>query len=237
VVQCPNCNTVMHEQALFCPGCGMPRTHVRERLEQQAAATGVPYDQLLQQAREEDYRTRSLGGFTTPVAPPVQTPPIEQPRKSNRLWWILGGICGGFLLICVACVVVVLVARNQTGLSLGEDDAGAVVRQQLELAEQGRHLERWQLLHPAQRAAVPASDFVSCSQAFGIEEFTILWTRKADDQQIPLITDDDIRSVNYMYTWNGESYHYTDYVARDGGDWYWTLTAADIAAFRQGGCP
>lgn len=123
MIQCPHCNTMMHEQTRFCPGCGAPRTAVREQLERQAAESGEPYDELLSIARAEDFRNVAAAGFNTPLTPPVYTPPYERERGSgsgsdsrsggsNKLWWILGGIGGGILLICVGCVVLGLIVRN-----------------------------------------------------------------------------------------------------------------------------
>ena len=237
MVQCPNCNTMMNEHAQFCPGCGAPRTAVRERLEREAAETGQPYEELLNIARAEDFRNRAMTGFSAPVTPPVYTPPIERERKGgSKLWWILGGIGGGLLLVCVGCVVVALVVRNQAGITIGEGEAGAVIRQQLELAEEGRHQERWQLLHPKQRQAIPAADFVSCGQQFTISEFDVLLEHN-EDRDVPFVGDVQARAVNYMYVYNAETYSDTAYVVKDGDDLYWTLTLDDIAAYRAGGCP
>jgi hypothetical protein len=230
---------MINDEASFCPGCGAPRTHVRERLERQAAESGVPYEQLLRQAREEDFRNRAMTGFATPVTPPVYTPPVDREKKSNKLWWILGGVGGGLLLICVACVVVALVFWERSGIEVGEGESGAVIRRQLELAEEGRFQERWQLLHPAQREAVPAVDFVNCGRTFTIEEFDVLLTRNAnvEDANIPFINSGDVRAVDYVYVQDGETFTATDYVVRQGDTWYWTLSLDEISAFRQGGCP
>lgn len=44
----------------FCPGCGRPRTWLREQLQQEAQRTGVPYLTLLAQARDEAAGARDL---------------------------------------------------------------------------------------------------------------------------------------------------------------------------------
>lgn len=237
MIQCPNCNTMMNETAQFCPGCDVPRTAVRERLERQAAETGEPYQELLNLARAEDFRNRALTGFSNPVTPPVYTPPIERPQKSNKLWWILGGVGGGFLLICVACVVMALVVRDQAGISFGEGEAGAVIRRQLELAEQGQHQERWRLLHPKQREELPAATFVNCAQGRTISGVEIFLEHN-EVRDVPFVGDKvETRAVNYVYVLNGESLSGIGYVVKDADDLYWTLTLDEIAAYRTGACP
>jgi hypothetical protein len=241
MVQCPVCNTMMHETTSFCPGCGAPRTAIRQQLERQAAETGEPYDELLNLARAEDFRQRVASGFSTPaapsMAPPIYTPPIDRPRKSgNKLWWILGGIGGGILLVCVGCVVIAMIVRSQAGITLGEGDAGSIIRQQLELAEQGRHQERWLLLHPKQRQEVPAENFVSCAMGTTITDFEV-FLELNEQRDVPFVGDVKTRAVSYVYTQNGQSYSNVAYVVKDGDDLYWTLTLDEIAAYRTGGCP
>ncbi len=48
---CDQCGLVIPHSARFCPTCGAPRDSVRAALQQESAATGVPYAQLLARAR------------------------------------------------------------------------------------------------------------------------------------------------------------------------------------------
>lgn len=64
----------MPANARFCPGCGIPRTHVRQELERASATTGIPYERLLEQAREQDARQQPpLPAPTSEPAEPVAT--------------------------------------------------------------------------------------------------------------------------------------------------------------------
>ncbi len=67
-VQCPECLTMMAADARFCPGCGTPRTWVREEIETESARTGTPYATLLEQARRGTLR----------LSEPTATPPVNQ---------------------------------------------------------------------------------------------------------------------------------------------------------------
>jgi hypothetical protein len=62
-VQCPVCNTTMPGDVNFCPVCGEPRTRLKQQLRQTSSATGIPYEELLSRAREE--QTRPKDGHST----------------------------------------------------------------------------------------------------------------------------------------------------------------------------
>lgn len=53
-IHCPDCGTTTPEDARFCPGCGRPRTFLREALAEEARATGTPYTELLDRTRAEE---------------------------------------------------------------------------------------------------------------------------------------------------------------------------------------
>jgi hypothetical protein len=162
----------MDENARFCPGCGTPRTAVRQQLEQEAAATGLPYAALLERVRASESAAPAApaGGWAT--ATPVATP-VQQGGRS-RLWLILGIIGGVLLLICVLCAVVGVVLMNRFDVNLGDSPEGDAARHQLELAAAGRFEERWDLLHPDQQAAVPLEDFMQCAEFDDIDSIEIL---------------------------------------------------------------
>lgn len=98
---CPHCATPMSPTARFCPGCGIPRTAVRQELERASAATGIPYEQLLAQARENDAHN------------PRSAPPVPEPTPSAIPSGVSGKqvalIIGGLI---VAVLVIALVAPN-----------------------------------------------------------------------------------------------------------------------------
>jgi hypothetical protein len=52
-VGCPSCGASVPTSALFCPGCGEPRTLIRTRLEAEARRTGVPYPELLHRMKAD----------------------------------------------------------------------------------------------------------------------------------------------------------------------------------------
>jgi hypothetical protein len=53
-VRCPDCGTLTPVTARFCPGCGRPRSSLKERFVQQSQLTGEPYADLMDRARAED---------------------------------------------------------------------------------------------------------------------------------------------------------------------------------------
>lgn len=73
-VRCPDCHTEMTESVRFCPGCGLPRTRVEAELRAAADLTGIPYEELLERARE-DAALRHLPRVTA----------IERPVKAQVL--------------------------------------------------------------------------------------------------------------------------------------------------------
>lgn len=50
-IHCPDCGTLTPPDARFCPGCGRPRTFLKEQLAQESLATGETYTDLLDRAR------------------------------------------------------------------------------------------------------------------------------------------------------------------------------------------
>ena len=59
----------MSESSRFCPGCGTPRTRVREDLERTSQTTGIPYEELLERARAEELQNPAA----TPLPPSERT--------------------------------------------------------------------------------------------------------------------------------------------------------------------
>lgn len=53
IITCPLCQMTMWDSAEFCPGCGAPRTALRQRLEKASSDLGRPYDELLKQAKQD----------------------------------------------------------------------------------------------------------------------------------------------------------------------------------------
>lgn len=234
-VQCPHCGTLMDERARFCPGCGTPRTAVREQLEREAAATGVPYAQLLE-------RERSSGGAALPTAGasgwgapgPIAPAP---PKERGRLWLVLGIIGGVLLLICVGCVVVALILIDRFDVDLGDSPEGSAAREQLQLATAGRHEERWERLHPDQQLVVPVDLFVTCAEFDDADSIDILASFGDDNSIIPRIGNVDSRVVLYNISDDGSTETDVVEMVRLNGEWRWTMDAEQINAYEDGRCP
>lgn len=91
----------MPPSARFCPGCGIPRTAVRQELERASVTTGIPYEQLLAQARENEARAPQPAPVSTPVAPQASSSPVSP----KQVALIIGGLI-------VAALVIAIVAPN-----------------------------------------------------------------------------------------------------------------------------
>lgn len=230
MIQCPHCGTQMHESAQFCPGCGTPRTIVRERLERQSAETGIPYEDLLRQERERTWQTQA-GAWAYPAAPTYQPP-----AKDNKVWWILGIVLGAFLLICVICVAIGLVAYQRAGVSIGEGAAGSAARQQLLLGSRGLWGEQWDMLHPAHQQVVSRQQFIDCGRIDDLSELRILLEFN-EDHDVPRLGHVQTRVVTYSATRNGESIADAVRMVRDGGEWRWVMSGTEINVYQAGRCP
>lgn len=235
VVECPICHTLMPESARFCPGCGTPRTHVREELERRAAETGRPFEDLLAEARAADQQTRQIPGTAWSAPVPPAGPPA-QPEKRSRLWLILGIIGGIFLLLCVCCAIVVAIAWDRFDVTVGESEAGRVAREELERGANGDFEGRWNLLHPDHRAVVPLEDFAACGErpdVGGIDilaEFTI-------ETDIDFIGPADVRFVVYTLSGSTTGENTVVPMVEENGEWYWIMEGEDISAYQFGQCP
>lgn len=234
-VQCPHCGTMMDDRARFCPGCGTPRSAVREQLERESIATGVPYAELLDRERGATAGSRPpthVGGWSTPEPPPAP------PRKERgRLWLVLGIIGGMLLLACVGCVVTAAVLIDRFDVDIGDSPEGSAAREQLQLATQGRHEERWDLLHPDHQIAVPIDLFVTCAEFEGDGSIDILASFGNDGSFIRRIGIVDSRVV--IYTIEGRGTTNTDFVemVQLDGEWRWTLEDSDLNQYEAGRCP
>jgi hypothetical protein len=226
----------MDENARFCPGCGTPRTALRQQLEREAAATGVPYEALLERARTtgNTAHTVQAGGWATsaPVASPAQG------GGRSRIWLILGIIGGVMLLLCAGCAVVGVVLMNRFDVNLGDSPEGDAARRQLQLASAGRFDERWNLLHPDQQQMVPLEDFKQCAEFDDIDSIEIIASFGDDDTFIPRAGIVDGRVVLFAYSEGGSSTETGSVkMVKVDGTWRWTMTAGQIADYQSGRCP
>jgi hypothetical protein len=231
MIQCPHCGTMMQESAQFCPGCGAPRTATRERLQHRAAETGIPYEQLLIEAREED-RQAHAGAWTQPAA----AGPAPPARQNNRLWWVLGIIGGLTLLACLGCLLLFWIVRRETSLSFGEGGAGQVARQYLEAGSRGEFDRQWDLLHPRQQDAVPQDVFVACGVDAGIRDITILLEFN-EDVDVPRVGFVTTRVVTYALSRDGSNTGEMARMVQADGSWRWTLEGDVLRAYEAGRCP
>jgi hypothetical protein len=234
-VQCPHCGTMMDERARFCPGCGTPRTAVREALERESAATGVPYAQLLERDRTSGSTGPTPSGAAGWGEPQQAAPPPPQDRR--RLWIILGIIGGVTLLLCVGCVVVAAILFNRFDVNLGDSPEGDAAREQLELASAGRHEERWELLHPDQQLVVPVGLFATCAQYDDSGSVEIFASVQDNNTFIARVGTVDARVVIYAFSEGTSNETGFVYMVRVDGDWRWTLTDDEIRDYELGICP
>jgi len=233
-VQCPHCGTIMDERARFCPGCGTPRTYVREQLEREAAATGVPYEQLLE-------RERSTPGAAAASQRPdwyAPPPPPAQTKQSRRTLWIVLGIIGGVtLLSCIGCVATASILVDRFDVDFGSSPEGDAAQRQLELAARGQHRERWELLHPDQQEVVPAGLFAICAQYDDADSIDILLSFAENNHFISRVGEVDARVVLYSID-KGISTE-TEFVemVQVDGEWRWTMSDDDLRDYELGICP
>jgi hypothetical protein len=231
MIQCPHCGTMMHEGAQFCPGCGAPRTATRERLQRRAAETGIPYEQLLIDAREEDRQAQAGAWTHAPV-----TAPVQPEKKNNRLWWVLGIIGGVTLLACIGCLLLFWAIRRETGLSFGEGSAGTVARQYLEAGSRGQFDQQWELLHPDQQASVPRDLFIDCRVDADVRDITIL-VEFTEDTTVPRVGFVTTRVVTYSINRDGSNTGEMVRMVQANESWRWTLEADPLQAYEAGRCP
>jgi hypothetical protein len=234
-VQCPHCGTFMDERARFCPGCGTPRSAVREALERESAATGVPYAQLLERERSSGNTgpvTAGPGGWGVPqqTAPPP-------PTNRRRLWITLGIIGGILLLLCVGCVVVSAILIDRFDVNLGDSPEGDAARRQLELASDGQHEERWELLHPDQQLVVPVGLFATCATHDDSGSVDIFGSVADNNTFIPRVGNVDARIVLYGFSSGATNESGYVYMVQVDGEWRWTLTEDEIRDYELGICP
>lgn len=220
----------MLESARFCPGCGAPRTAVREQLERQAAETGVPIEDLLRQERERD-RQAQANTWAYPAASSPAPPPT-----SNRVWWIVGIVAGGLLLLCVMCVVIGLVAYQRSGVSIGEGDAGSAAREQLFLEARGQWGAQWDMLHPAHQEVVARDQFVACGEPSELSEVVVLveFNEELDVARLGRVTT---RVVTYSATRNGVAEADALRMISADGAWRWLMSPTELAVYQSGRCP
>ena len=234
-VQCPHCGTLMEGYARFCPGCGTPRTAIREALERESVATGVPYVQLLERERtSSSTRPATSGQSEWGVPQPAAPPP---PRDRRRLWVILGIIGGVLLLLCVGCVAVTAILIDRFEVDIGDSPEGDAARDQLELATDGRHEERWDLLHPDQQLVVPVDLFATCAEYDDAGSVDIFGSVGNDNTFIPRVGYVDARVVFYSISEGGSNETgFVEMVQLDD-EWYWTMTEDQIRDYELGRCP
>lgn len=233
MVECPYCHTQMPDAARFCPGCGTPRSSVREQLEREAAETGVPYESVLARERDAERQQRIAAGHTWTTIP---VPSPAQPEKRNRLWLILGILGGVFLLLCVCCVGAGVLAWQRFDVTVGEDAAGRVARRELELGADGEQGERWDLLHPAYQLEVPRERFIECERTLDIRNIDVVMAFDYE-MDVTLVGSREVRFV--LYNADGGSSENTQVVpmVQEDGEWYWIMSDADLDEYLAGRCP
>jgi hypothetical protein len=224
----------MDESARFCPGCGTPRSFLREQLEREAATTGVPYEQLLERERSTP-RAPTAG---QPAGWNVPTPPAVEAKSSRRTLWLVLGIIGGIVLLsCAGCVVTAAVLIDRFDVDLGDSPEGQAAQRQLELAARGQHRERWELLHPGQQQAVPAGMFAICAQYEDADSIDILLSFANNDTLISRVGVVDARVV--LYSLDAGIRTETEFVemVQVEGEWRWTMSDDDLRDYELGICP
>jgi hypothetical protein len=190
----------------------------------------MPFETLLQQAREEDRQARA-GSWTH--APLPQQPAAE---RSNRVWWILGIIGGVTLLACVACLVIFFVVRERIGLTVGESSAGAAAREQILLGARGQYGLQWDMLHPAHQEVVSRDLFTDCGRIRDISDVQVI-VEFNEETQVPRLGQVTTRVVTYTLTEDGQSTAEAIRMVSANGQWRWVMEPSDLSIYQAGRCP
>lgn len=213
---------------------------MQEQLQRQSAETGIPYQELLQQAREQERQSQanSWAQAATPGYPAGGSYPAYQPPpKNNRIWWILGIIAGVGLVVCVICAAIGLIVWQRAGVSLGEGDAGAVVREHLILGTRGQWGAQWDTLHPAHQGAVARDTFVGCGRTSNLTDITVL-VEYNEETFVPLLGQTMTRVVTYSATQDGTTIAEAMRVVQTGdNEWRWVMDDVEIEVYQAGRCP
>ncbi len=112
-VQCPECLTMMAVDARFCPGCGTPRTWVRDELEREAARSGTPYATLLERARQGTLRLSEPEDMT-PAATSSNRPLIATVLAIVTIPFAIGLVAVGANWIVIAGLIVAIAILYST---------------------------------------------------------------------------------------------------------------------------
>ncbi len=112
-VQCPECLTMMAVDARFCPGCGTPRTWVRDELEREAARSGTPYATLLERARQGTLRLSEPEAMT-PAATSSNRPLIATLLAIVTIPFAIGLAAVGANWIVIAGLIVAIAILYST---------------------------------------------------------------------------------------------------------------------------
>jgi hypothetical protein len=149
---------------------------------------------------------------------------------------VLGIIGGILLLFCAGCVVVSAVLINRFDVDLGDSPEGDAAHEELQLATEGRHEERWDLLHPEQQIAVPLDLFVTCAEYDDAGSIDILASFRNDNTFISRVGIVDSRVGIYTISDGSDDAGYVEMVNVDG-EWRWTMSDEQIDDYEAGRCP
>jgi hypothetical protein len=129
--RCPSCNRTYTDLSLnFCLEDGTPLVNdVPAPSDQNATVRYPPARDTSEPPPTEIYRPDSplISQAPPPPLPPQwsPTPPVVQPKKSNALWWILGGLAA--VVVIGVGVVVMIIALASMSTTTNENNSNTNV--------------------------------------------------------------------------------------------------------------
>jgi hypothetical protein len=142
----------------------------------------------------------------------------------------------------LALVLVSIVLASLFAACMGGESASDRTKKLIELQAQSQYGEAWEMLHPAQRAAVPQEKYVECGLAAeqgrspAVDKIEIKGST-TEQQDVAEVGTVEARIVR-ADLWRGEEVFPREYtMVKADGEWTWVMAQEWIDDFKAGRCP
>jgi hypothetical protein len=135
--------------------------------------------------------------------------------------------------------IVLLVACGGGGGDSQDRSASAAAEELFGYFENGQYGRQYDLLHPAQQAAVTRDAYMNCKAAdTSIKVSDSKATEEYDETiTVPLVGTIPTRAVTMEYHVGELVQHSTFHLIDVDGAWRWSLSPDELAAYQAGDCP